>query len=68
MTALGDRLVILIIAVTGIAGLFAFWSGFIEGMVEGWLKWALRAAMILLFLLLIGFVWYRSRLTTESNN
>lgn len=66
MTALGDRLVILLIAITGIAGVFAFWSGYIEAMFEGWLKWGLRGLTVLIFLILVAVIWRRSRITKET--
>lgn len=67
MTALGDRLVIMLIAVTGLAGLFAWWSGWIEGALGGSLEWLMRGVLIIIFLLLVAFIWRRSRVTKETH-
>ncbi len=67
MTALGDRLVILLIVATALAGMFAWWSGFIEGMFGGWAELLLRVLLVLLFVALIFVVWRKSRMT-ESNS
>ena len=61
MAPLGDRLVIMVIVVTGLAGLFAWWSGFIEGALGGWEQLFVRGFLVLLFVLIIVFVWQRFR-------
>lgn len=68
MSAIGDRLVILLIVATGLAGLFAWWSGFVEGVFGGWTEWGIRAVLAIVFLALIVAVWRRSRMTTADEN
>ncbi len=66
MSALGDRLVIMIIALTGLAGLFAFWSGYLEGQVSEPMEWVLRGMLVLLFVIIMLYIWRRSRMTDPT--
>lgn len=61
MAPLGDRIVIMVVVVTGLAGLFAWWSGFIEGALGGWEQLFVRGLLVLLFVLIVVFVWRRFR-------
>lgn len=61
MAPLGDRIVIMVVVVTGLAGLFAWWSGFIEGALGGWEQLFVRGFLVLLFVLVVVFVWRRFR-------
>ena len=61
MAPLGDRIVIMVVVVTGLAGLFAWWSGFIEGALGGSAELAVRGLFILLFLVIVVLVWRRFR-------
>ena len=61
MAPLGDRIVIMVVVVTGLAGLFAWWSGFIEGALGGWVQLFVRGLLVLLFVLIVVFVWRRFR-------
>lgn len=66
MTALGDRLVILLIGITGLVGLFAFWSGYLEALVAEPFEWVIRGGFVLLFFVIVGYIWWRSRMTDPA--
>ncbi len=66
MAVRGDRLVILLLTIPGIAGVFAFSSGYIGVVFERPTQWVLRSLTMVCCTILIALIWRRPRLTSDS--
>lgn len=57
MTDLGDRMLLLLIAGTGLGSLLMWWGGFVVAEVEGFRAYAFGALLLVIFLAALVLVW-----------
>lgn len=57
MTDVGDRLLLVLIAATGLGSLLMWWGGFVEAEVEGTRAYVFGGFLLLIFLAALVLIW-----------